>query len=101
LARKSKALTEAAAWVQELMDLLDVADHFNKRTRDAAIHLLRAGMAYTVYNGNAHWEENVIAYPGLDEGEALLALSNELAGFDHRYTIDDIYKEFRDDQRDQ
>ena len=43
MARKSKALIEAAAWVQELMDLLDVANGFNKRTTDAAVKLLRAG----------------------------------------------------------
>jgi hypothetical protein len=99
MAKKPKSLIEASEWVQDLMDLLDKADYFNKRTRDAAIKLLRAGCAATVYNGNAHWDENVVAYPGLDEGEALLALSNELAGFDHRYTLDDIYKEFGDDQR--
>jgi hypothetical protein len=101
MAKKTKALTEAAEWVQELMDLIDRADHFNKRTREAAIRLLRAGCAYTVYDGCPHWDENIIAYPGLDTGEALLALSNELAGYDHRHTLENIYREFGSDQRDQ
>ena len=45
MARKSQSLIAAAAWVQDLMDLLTVADHFNKRTTDEAIKLLRAGCA--------------------------------------------------------
>ena len=95
MARKSKSLIEAAAWVQELMDLLDVANEFNKRTTDAAVKLLRAGCAKTVYDGNPHWEENVSSYHGLETGEALLHLSNEPATYEERFTLDDIYREHK------
>ena len=93
MAKRSKSLIEAAAWVQDLMDHLAIADHFNKRTTAEAVKLLRAGCARTVFNGNPHWDENVIAYPGLETGEALLHLSNELAPYEERYTLDDIYRE--------
>jgi hypothetical protein len=95
MARKSQSLIAAASWVQDLMDLLTVADHFNKRTTAEAVRLLRAGCAKTVFDGNKHWDDNVSSFHGLETGEALLLLSNELATYEERFTLDDIYREFK------
>lgn len=97
MAKQSKAMEAAVSWVRELMDLLGMMDGMDKRTAKAAMKLLRAGCADTVYNKEiALWHDNISSITDLDTGEALLALSNRLAwnADQERYSLEDIYKEF-------
>lgn len=92
--RVAKSKQNAISLVIELMDVIDTIRSQDRRTTKELVKLLRQGCAYTVNGGNAEWEDQVGHFPGLDTGEALLLLSNELVDYDDRYTLDDISREF-------
>lgn len=94
MAKISKSKENAIGLVIELVDAIEQIRNADKRTTKELIKLLRQGCAYTINGGNAEWENLIGYFPGLDTGEALLLLSNELVGYDDRYSLDDVTKEF-------
>jgi len=92
--RTSKSRQNAISLVVELMEVIGQLRDQDRRTTKELVTLLRQGCAYTVNGGNAEWEDQIGHFPGLDTGEALLLLSNELVGYDDRYSLDDVQKEF-------
>lgn len=92
--RMSQSKQNAISLVVELMDVIEQIRSADRRTTKELVKLLRQGCEYTVMGGNPDWEEHINVHHGLDTGEALLLLSNELVPYDGHYTLDDLTREF-------